>query len=212
MAPSDEIKMAELKRLLRRLDGLDSRRSAGAGTNEDAEQRDYVGTLRGALEPEDGIAPTAEKPQQTVSPRSAALLAGVIAALISTATVYVLMSAEQRAMLPSSVKSFGMTPPGPASPINDRGNTSMELVRNAAILLEQGNIDGARELLHRAAELGSGAAALELARTYDPGAVAKPETPPATRETNPALARVWYDRARELGMADAAIPPQSSGR
>ena len=133
MAPSDEIKMAELKRLLRRLDGLDSRRSAGAGTNEDAEQRDYVGTLRGALEPEDGIAPTAEKPQQTVSPRSAALLAGVIAALISTATVYVLMSAEQRAMLPSSVKSFGMTPPGPASPMNDRGNTSMELVRNVRL-------------------------------------------------------------------------------
>jgi hypothetical protein len=212
MAPSDEIKMAELKRLLRRLDGLDTRRSAGANTNEDAEQRDYVGTLRGALEPEDGIALIAEKPQQTVSPKSAALLAGVIAALISTATVYVLMSAEERATLPSAVKSFGMTPPGPASPMNDRRDASTELVRSAALLLEKGNIDGARELLLRAAELGSGAAALELARSYDPSPVAKPDTPPAARETDPALARVWYDRARELGMADAAIPPQSSGR
>jgi hypothetical protein len=212
MAPSDETKMAELKRLLRRLDGLDSRRSAGANSNEDAEQRDYVGTLRGALDPEEGIAPIAEKPQQTVSPRSAALLAGVIAALISTATVYVLMSAEERATLPSAVKSFGMTPSGLASPTNDRGDASMELVRSAVLLLEKGNIDGARELLHRAAELGSGAAALELARTYDPSPTAKPVTPPGTRETNPELARVWYDRARELGMADAAIPPQSSGR
>jgi TPR repeat protein len=212
MAPSDETKMAELKRLLRRLDGLDTRRSAGANANEDPEQRDYVGTLRGALEPEDGIAPIAEKPQQTVSPRSAALLAGVIAALISTATVYVLMSAEERATLPSAVKSIGMSPPGPGSPVKDGSDAAMELVRSAALLLEKGNIDGARELLHRAAELGSGAAALELARSYDPNPVAKPEAPLATRETDPALARVWYDRARELGMADAAIPPQSSGR
>ncbi len=212
MAPSDETKMAELKRLLRRLDGLDTRRSAGANASEDAEQRDYVGTLRGALESEDGIAPIEESPQQTVSPKSAALLAGMIAALISTATVYVLMSAEERATLPAAVKSIGTTPTGTASPMNHRGDASMELVRSAALLLEKGNIDGARELLRRAAELGSGAAALELARSYDPSPTAKPDTPPTTRETNPALARVWYERARELGMADAAIPPQSGDR
>ncbi len=212
MAPSDETKMAELKRLLRRLDGLDTRRSTGSDSQEDSEQRDYVGTLRGALETEDGDAPIAEKPQQTVSPKSAALLAGVIAALISTATVYVLMSAEERTTLPAAVKSIGTQPGGTASPMKNQGDASMELVRSAALLLEKGNIDGARELLRRAAELGSGTAALELARSYDPSPAAKPANPPAAREANPALARVWYERARELGMADAEIPPQSGGR
>jgi TPR repeat protein len=85
----------------------------------------------------------------------------------------------------------------------------MELIRSAALLLDKGNVDGARDLLRRAAELGSGPAALELARTYDS---TPSTTPPEARETNPALARVWYERARELGMADAAIPPSSGGR
>jgi TPR repeat protein len=96
--------------------------------------------------------------------------------------------------------------------MNNQGDPSMELVRSAALLLEKGNIDGARELLRRAAELGSGTAALELARSYDTSPAVKADNPPATREPNPALARVWYERARELGMADAAIPPQSGGR
>jgi hypothetical protein len=206
MAPSDETKMAELKRLLRRLDGLDSRRSgAGASAEDEAEQRDYVGTLRGALELEGGTAPVVEQPHRSVSPKSAALLAGVIAALISTATVYVLMSAEQRPATPAAINAPG----GTATPAKDRGDASMELIRSAALLLDKGNVDGARDLLRRAAELGSGPAALELARTYDS---TPSTTPPEARETNPALARVWYERARELGMADAAIPPSSGGR
>ncbi len=120
------------------------------------------------------------------------------------------MSAEDRANAArrGEIKWHGAV--STASPAKDRGDASMELVRNAALLLEKGNVDGARELLRRAAELGSWPAALELARTYDPSpATATPASPPAARETKPAaLARVWYERARELGMADAAIPPQ----
>jgi hypothetical protein len=213
MAPNNETKMAELKRLLRRLDGLDGRRSSGAHADGDSEQRDYVGTLRGAPELEDGTAQIVEAPPSNVSPKSAALLAGVIAAMISTATVYVLMSAEDRVVTPSAGRPIETVPTGSASPSNDRGDASMELIRSASALLEKGNIDGARELLRRAAELGSGPAALELARSYDPGRPPPPAAP-AALETNPALARIWYERARELGVADAAPqgPSVSGGR
>ena len=208
MAPNNETKMAELKRLLRRLDGLDGRRSSGPHANDDSEQRDYVGTLRGAPELEDGAAQIIETAPRNVSPKSAALLAGAIAALISTATVYVLMSAEERVVTPSASRPIETLPTGTASPSNDRGDAPMELIRSASALLEKGNVDGARELLRRAAELGSGPAALELARSYDPGHPPPPAAP-AALETNPALARIWYERARDLGVAEAAPQGQS---
>ncbi len=202
MAPNDEPKMAELKRLLRRLDGLDGRRAASSNADaEDSEQRDYIGTLRGAPDAEDGDNPVAERPR-TVSPKSAALLAAVIAGIVSTATVYVLMSAQPRISTPSAVQPIGAPAAGTASPAKPRGDATMEAVRTAAALIESGNIDGAREILRRAAEQGSGPAALELARTYD-AAQATPASP-EPKDTNSALARAWYERARELGVATIA--------
>lgn len=206
MAPNDEPKMDELKRLLRRLDGLDARRSAPGGANAaEAEQRDYVGTLRGAPDLDDVAAPTPSE-TRSVSPKSAALLAAVIAGIVSTATVYVLMSAEERMTTPATSPLLDGPAKGTASPANDRGDATMELVRSASALIEKGNIEGARELLRRAAEQGSGPAALELARSYD----AAQATPIAsdTKETNSTLARVWYERARELGLPGVA-PSQS---
>jgi len=106
MAPNDEPKMDELKRLLRRLDGLDARRAApGGGTASESEQRDYVGTLRGAPELDDVVTPVPAE-TRSVSPKSAALLAAVIAGIVSTATVYVLMSAEERMTAPASVPAL----------------------------------------------------------------------------------------------------------
>lgn len=208
MAPNDESKMDELKRLLRRLDGLDARRASSGSTASESEQRDYVGTLRGAPEL-DEIATPVPAEARKVSPKSAALLAAVIAAMVSTATVYVLMSAEERVTAPAGNTPLDGPAKGTASPANNRGDATLELVRSASALIEQGNIDGARELLRRAAELGSGPAALELARTYD-AAQATP-MPPEAKETNSTLARVWYERARELGLAGAAPaqPPEN---
>lgn len=209
MAANDEPKMTELKRLLRRLDGLDARSNAGKSADAvDAERRDYVGTLRGAPEFEDGKRSKSAAAPVTVSPRSAALLGGAVAAAFSTALVYVFMSAEQRSPLPHSARPSGAdhSTPGaqpaakPAPTSGDRDEISRELVRSAAVLLENGNVDGARELLRRAAELGSGPAALELARTFDPER--STTSPPENRNANSALARAWYERARELGVAE----------
>jgi TPR repeat protein len=123
--------------------------------------------------------------------------------MVSTATVYVLMSAEERVTAPAVNTPLGGGPAqGTASPANIHGDATLELVRSASALIEKGNVEGARELLRRAAELGSGPAALELARTYD-AAQATP-MPPEAKETNSTLARVWYERARELGLPGAA--------
>lgn len=202
MAPNEEPKMAELKRLLRRLDGLEAQRASGGFTEDEPTQRVYVGSLRGAPDPEDGQNPSLEKNAETrVSPKSAAILAGVITAILSTATAYVLMSAEPRTPAPSSARPVDLQPESTALPSAGR-DASMELVRSAVFLLEKGNVEGARELLRRAADLGSGPAALELARSYDP-VRGQPQAQAQPHQADPALARVWYERARELGMLEA---------
>jgi hypothetical protein len=68
-------------------------------------------------------------------------------------------------------------------------------------LIEKGDIVAARALYQRAAEMGSGSAALTLAATYDPnrlwsfGALGM--------VGNKERARQWYQRASELGQPDA---------
>ncbi len=211
MAPNDEPKMDELKRLLRRLDGLEARRASAAGTSEaDQEQRDYVGTLRGAPELDENAHPITAPAERNVSAKSAAILAAVIAGLISTATVYVLMSAEPRVTAPAEIRPLGTSPAGTASPAGKSEDTSMAIVRSAAALMQKGDVESARELLRRAAELGSGPAALELARTYEDAALAPSSPQPS--DTNSALARAWYDRARELGMTPEKSPPPPPAR
>ena len=63
-----------------------------------------------------------------------------------------------------------------------------------------GDISAARLLYERAAESGSGVAANQLGRTFDPAFL-----PPATEGTlaNISRARFWYQRAAALGQSDA---------
>ncbi len=220
MALSDEPKMAELKRLLRRLDGLDASRSAGkAAAPSDDEQHDYVGALRGAPELEEGAAPVAVLSPAKVSASSAALIAGAAAALVSTATVYVFMSTRGGPAVPDARQTPAATRLLPSrldAPAPGNGtlpatttpeDVTNELIRSASQLLDTGNIEAARELLRRAAERGSGPAALTLARSYEAHQVQAGV--PAANETNSVLARVWYERAQALGVAQAEIQASS---
>jgi hypothetical protein len=84
----------------------------------------------------------------------------------------------------------------------------------------EGNIDRARLALKRAAEAGDATAALELGGTYDPVIVAEifqkkpPQFPQQVVQSigvtgNPivvdiAEAKVWYEKARDLGSREAA--------
>jgi hypothetical protein len=75
------------------------------------------------------------------------------------------------------------------------------LMTRGKALLASGDIPPARLLLERAAEAGEASAALMLAQTYDPTVLGTQDIRNITPD--PALARTWYQRAAQLGSADA---------
>jgi TPR repeat protein len=75
------------------------------------------------------------------------------------------------------------------------------LMNRAKILVAVGDISSARLLLERAAEAQEPTAALMLARTYDPDVLRTENV--RNIIPDPAMARIWYQRAAQLGSADA---------
>jgi hypothetical protein len=75
------------------------------------------------------------------------------------------------------------------------------LLKRAKGLLEIGDITSARLLLERAADAQEAEAALMLAGTYDPQVLGSQDLRSITPDS--ATARVWYQKAAELGSADA---------
>jgi len=67
--------------------------------------------------------------------------------------------------------------------------------------LSRGNIYAARQFFERAAEVGLPESALALGATYDPAELQRLRVVGLKPELNEA--RKWYERARELGAADA---------
>jgi hypothetical protein len=75
------------------------------------------------------------------------------------------------------------------------------LLKRANSLLAIGDITSARLLLERAADAQEADAALMLAGTYDPQVLGSQDLRSVTPD--PAAARVWYQKAAQLGSADA---------
>ncbi len=67
--------------------------------------------------------------------------------------------------------------------------------------MDVGDIASARLLLERAAGAHEAKAALLLAQTYDPAVLGTPDMRSITPD--PAMARSWYQKAAELGSAEA---------
>lgn len=205
MARHDEPKLDELKKLLRRLDGLDGDKSLGK-TPQETEQRGYVGALRGAPAPDPE---EARKPAPASAKTSTNIyVAAVLAAAVSALTVFLVMSWQGRlggmGHLKTSPGTFELNQPAAGARSTDpqQTDTASGLVRRADTLLASGEIEAARALLQRAAELGSGSAALKLGFSYDPSQ--KTPLSFADSRTNPALAKAWYERALALGTQEAA--------
>lgn len=76
-----------------------------------------------------------------------------------------------------------------------------DLLAKAGKLIEQGDIVGARAIYQRAAEMGSGSAALALGTTYDPNRLWSLGV--LGLAGNKERARQWYQRASELGSSEA---------
>jgi hypothetical protein len=75
------------------------------------------------------------------------------------------------------------------------------LLKRAKGLLAIGDITSARLLLERAADAQEAEAALMLAGTYDPQVLGSRDLRSVTPD--PAIARRWYEKAAQLGSADA---------
>jgi hypothetical protein len=75
------------------------------------------------------------------------------------------------------------------------------LLKRAKSLLAIGDITSARLLLERAADAQEAEAALMLAGTYDPQVLGSQDMRAVTPD--PAAAKVWYQKAAQMGSADA---------
>jgi hypothetical protein len=101
------------------------------------------------------------------------------------------------------VAASPVAPPPVAAPPARRldADELATLMNRAKGLLAAGDIPPARLLLERAADAQEPSAALMLARTYDPDVLG----PQDARNIipDPAMARLWYQKAAQFGSADA---------
>jgi hypothetical protein len=103
----------------------------------------------------------------------------------------------------SPVAASPVAPPPVAAPSARRldADELATLMNRAKGLLAAGDIPSARLLLERAADAQEPSAALLLARTYDPEVLGTQDTRNITPD--PAMARLWYQKAAQFGSADA---------
>ncbi len=125
---------------------------------------------------------------QSRSPAAAALIAAAPAA-------------SAPAVAAPAVTAPAVAPPAAAPPPRKIDADELAtLLKRAKDSLASGDIPVARLLLQRAASVEPSAAFL-LAETYDPAVLGTPDTRSITPD--PAAARLWYQRAAELGSTDA---------
>ena len=95
------------------------------------------------------------------------------------------------------------TAPAPEAAAEQRARAERLLARGQAYLAN-GDAMGARDFFERAADADLAAGALQLAVTYDPVELRRLKVQGVKPDV--ALARKWYERARQLGAAEAAGP------
>jgi hypothetical protein len=111
-------------------------------------------------------------------------------------------TATPAAAVPVAAVPAAPAPAVVAPPIRRLGADELaNLMSRGKALLESGDIAPARLLLERAAEAGEASAALLVAQTYDPAVLGTQDARNITAD--PAQARNWYQRAAQLGSADA---------
>jgi TPR repeat protein len=112
--------------------------------------------------------------------------------------------AAPRAPEPAPIETPGgaaSAPSGPALQGAERTRAEHLLALGEAYLAD-GNVMGARDFFERAAGAGLPGAAMRMAATYDPAELEQLNAHGVAADL--ALARKWYERARELGAAEAA--------
>lgn len=214
MNRDEDRQMDNLRRLLRRLERLKGAESIGEHERSPTLPRVYIGPLRGAPVLARTIDRSPARPRASEQKRSRmpilVAMLGII--VLSSATVAMAMSwptlsGWQHGLL-ASVAGHAVASKPLIAPSRTEGthpphsrDAAGGLLRRAEQLLAGGEIDTARVLLQEAASLGSGTAALKLARSYDPEQVAPGQHADGA---DPMLAKAWYERALALGTREAA--------
>jgi hypothetical protein len=124
-------------------------------------------------------------------------------ALQARAPVPVVPPPAAQAALPAPAQPPQAATPQPAPPQvkHIEPQELATLMKRAKDMLAMGDIPSARLLLERAAEGQDATAALMLARTYDPAVLGTSDVRNITPE--PDKARAWYQKAAQLGSAEA---------
>jgi hypothetical protein len=151
----------------------------------------------------DEIAVALRTARQSVPPAEpAAPVAPVAAAPVAAAPVAAVAPMAAVAPVIAAAPAVAPAPPVASAPVRSLGADELAtLMTRAKALLAAGDISPARLLLERAAEAQEANAALMLAQTYDPAVMGAQDM--RNINTDPALARSWYQRAAQLGSADA---------
>jgi hypothetical protein len=113
--------------------------------------------------------------------------------------------APDGAILATAITRLEAAPGEPKSALIVRADESGRidgLIDHGQKMIDVGYFAGARAYFQRAAEAGSGDAALALGATYDPAFIEALEAQGI--KADPDAAQLWYTRARELGVEDQA--------
>jgi hypothetical protein len=92
--------------------------------------------------------------------------------------------------------------PAPAELSDEQRARAERLLARGEAYLANGNIIAARDFFERGADSGLAASALRLAATYDPVVLKRLQVQGVAPDLG--LARKWYQRAHDLGSAEAA--------
>jgi TPR repeat protein len=109
---------------------------------------------------------------------------------------------EEAAQSPAPAPQTSTPPLAPSPPpVQDPSEIAVKM-KIGADLVASGDFAAARTMFERVAEAGDAAGAFALAETYDP-AVLRTLRLRGGVKADPALARRWYEMARDMGSAAA---------
>jgi hypothetical protein len=169
------------------------------------------------------------RPRTLAWSATAAAVVILVQAAVITALIVKEQGAPMLATAPSDQELTGYIPPfaniprresGPAVTVQTQAAVGIKpsdeeiaaLVAAGRQLIVVGDIPNARLVLQQAADAGSAPAALALGGTYDPTIPqAQPASPTFKIGTAPdpvsdvAMARAWYEKARDLGSTEARV-------
>jgi len=169
--------------------------------------QDYVGLVTAVAELRTGNGtPIVRSPvrlawRQPPAERREALVLRAPAAQATAAPQAAPATTQATPVAQATIATTTETAPTPAARQLDAKETAA-LMRRGEELMSTGDLVAARLLLQRVAETRNAHAAYQLATTYDPVAMKKYGNISVAAE--PALALLWYQRARDWGSTDAS--------